>query len=132
MTLDLADMGRFFGAIYSPAGWTDLALSNSGINPDGTDLFTHFGPRPMTYRFGYIAKSPEFLAACEKALKTYEPAPMKAALQQAVRQAGEDAMVIPLWRSAQVNIMRDYVHSDYIKIHSVTWYSYYDWMEKRK
>jgi ABC-type transport system substrate-binding protein len=130
--VDLADMGRFFGAIYSPAGWTDLALSNSGINPDGTDLFTHFGPRPMTYRFGFIAKSPEFLAACEKALKTYEPAPMKTALQQAVRQAGEDAMVIPLWRSAQVNVMRDYVHSDYIKIHSVTWYSYYDWMEKRK
>jgi len=28
--------------------------------------------------------------------------------------------------------MRDYVHSDYIKIHTVTWYSYYDWMEKRK
>jgi peptide/nickel transport system substrate-binding protein len=132
VALDLADMGRFFGAIYSPAGWTDLALSNSGINPDGTDLFTHFGPRPMTYRHGYITKSPEFLAACEKALRTYEPAPLKVALQQAVRQAADDAMVIPLYRSAEVNIMRDYVHSDYMKIHGVTWYSYYDWMEKRK
>jgi hypothetical protein len=28
--------------------------------------------------------------------------------------------------------MRDYVHTDYINIHSVTWYSYQDWMEKRK
>jgi ABC-type transport system substrate-binding protein len=132
VTLDLADMGRYFAAVFSPAGWTDLVLAASGINPDGTDLFTHFGPRPMTYRFGFIAKSPEFLAACEKALKTYESAPMKAALQQAIRQASEDGTVIPLWRSAQANIMRDYVHTDYIKVHSVTWYSYNDWMEKRR
>jgi ABC-type oligopeptide transport system substrate-binding subunit len=86
----------------------------------------------MTYRFGFIAKSPEFLSACEKALKTYEPVALKKALQDAVKQASEDALVIPLWRSAQVNVMRDYVHTDYIKIHTVTWYSYQDWMEKRK
>lgn len=132
VTLDLADMARYFAAVFSPAGWTDLVLAASGINPDGTDLFTHFGPRPMTYRFGFIAKSPEFLGACEKALKTHEPAALKSSLQQAVRQASEDATVIPLWRSAQVDIMRDYVHTDYIKVHSVTWYSYYDWMEKRR
>ena len=132
VTIDVADMGRYFTSLYSPAGWTDLALSASGINPDGTDLFTHFGPRPMTYRLGYIQKSPEFLAACEKALKTYERGPLKVALQHAIRQASDDAMVIPLWRSAEANIMRDYVHSDYIKVHSVTWYSYNDWMEKRK
>jgi peptide/nickel transport system substrate-binding protein len=132
VTVDLADMGRYYSSLYSPAGWTDLILSASGINPDGTDLFTHFGPRPMTYRWGMFIKTPEFLAACEKALKTYEPVPLKAALQAAVKQASDDAMVIPLWRSAQANIMRDYVHSDYVKIHSVTWYSYYDWMDKRK
>ena len=69
VSVDVADMGRYFAALYSPAGWTDLALSNSGINPDGTDLFSHFGPRPMTYRFGFIAKSPEFLAAVRKGLE---------------------------------------------------------------
>jgi ABC-type transport system substrate-binding protein len=132
VSIDLADMGRYFASIFSPAGWTDLVLAASGINPDGTDIFTHFGPRPMTYRFGFIAKSPEFLAACEKALKAYEPAAMKRALQEAVKQAGEDALVTPLWRSVQTNVMRDYVHTDYIKIHTVTWYSYQDWMEKRK
>jgi peptide/nickel transport system substrate-binding protein len=132
VTVDFADMGRYFSAIFSPAGWTDLVLSASGINPDGTDLFTHFGPRPMTYRFGYIAKSPEFLAACEKALRTYEPAALKGALQQAIRQASDDAMVIPVWRSAQATVMAGYAHTDYTKIHNVTWYSYNDWMEKRR
>ena len=86
----------------------------------------------MTYRFGFIAKSPEFLSACEKALKTYDPAALKGALQQAIRQASDDAMVIPLWRSAQATVMGNYVHTDYTKIHNVTWYSYNDWMEKRR
>ncbi len=132
VTVDVADMGRYFGALFGPQGWDDIALAASGINPDATDLFVHFGPRPMTYRFGFIAKSPEFLSLCEKALKTYDQAGVRAALQQAVRQGGEDAMVIPLFRSAQTNVMQDYVHTDYMKIHTVTWFTYQDWMEKRK
>jgi hypothetical protein len=41
-------------------------------------------------------------------------------------------MVVPLWRSAQANVMRDYVLSGYVKIDGVTWYSYNDWMEKKE
>jgi peptide/nickel transport system substrate-binding protein len=132
VNVDVADLGRYYGALFGPAGWDDLVIARSGINPDATDLFVHFGPRPMTYRFGFIAKSPEFLALCEKALKTYDQAGVRAAMQQAVRQAGEDAMVIPLYRSAQTNVMQDYVHTDYMKIHTVTWFSYQDWMDKKK
>ena len=132
VNVDVADLGRYYGSLFGPTGWEDLAIARSGINPDATDLFVHFGPRPMTYRFGFIAKSPEFLAFCEKALKTYDQAGVRAALQQAVKQGGEDAMVIPLYRSAQANVMQDYVHSDYMKIHTVTWFTYQDWMEKRK
>jgi ABC-type transport system substrate-binding protein len=132
MSIDVADMGRYFAAVFSPTGWTDLVLAASGINPDSTDLFVHFGPRPWTYRFGFIAKSPEFLSLCEKALHTYDPVGFRIALQQAVRQASEDAMVVPLWRSAQAGVMWPWVHTDYPKIHIVTWYSHQDWMEKRK
>lgn len=132
VSVDVADLGRYYGSLFGPAGWDDLAIARSGINPDATDLFVHFGPRPMTYRFGFIAKSPEFLALCEKALKTYDQAGVRAALKQAVKQGAEDAMVIPLYRSAQANVMQDYVHTDYMKIHTVTWFSYQDWMEKRK
>jgi ABC-type transport system substrate-binding protein len=132
VTIDLADMGRYFGSLFGPDGWTDLAIAASGINPDATDLFVHFGPRPMTYRWGYIAKSPEFLALVDKALKTYDQPAMNKVLQAAVRQASDDAMVIPLWRAAQASVMQPWVHTDYPKIHSITWYSHQDWMEKHK
>jgi ABC-type transport system substrate-binding protein len=130
VSIDICDMGRYFAAVFSPTGWTDLVLAASGINPDATDIFVHFGPRPWTYRFGFIAKSPEFLALCEKTLKTYDPAGFKVALQAAIKQASEDAMIIPLWRSAMVGVLQPWVHSDYVKIHSVIWYAHQDWMEK--
>lgn len=130
--VDVADPGRYYGSVYGPQGWSDLALVQSGINPDGTDLFVHFGPRPMTYRFGNPAKSPEYLSLCEKALKTYDPAALKKVLKQVVVQGGEDAMLIPVFRSAQAVVMQPYVHSDYVKIHTITWPTYQDWMERKK
>jgi ABC-type transport system substrate-binding protein len=132
ISIDVADMGRYFAAVFSPAGWTDLILAASGINPDSTDIFVHFGPRPWTYRFGYIQKSPEFLGACEKAFKTYDPVGFKAAMQAAVKQASEDAMIIPLWRSAQAGVMQPSMHTDFVKIHSIVHWSHQDWIEKRK
>jgi ABC-type transport system substrate-binding protein len=132
VNIDICDMGRYFAAVFSPAGWTDLVLAASGINPDATDLFVHFGPRPWTYRFGFIAKTPEFLASCEKALQTYDPAGFKIALQAAVKQASEDAMITPLWRSAQAGVLQSWTYTDYVKIHTVVWYSHQDWMETRK
>jgi peptide/nickel transport system substrate-binding protein len=130
--VDVADAGRYYGAVFSPAGWRDLAIVQSGINPDGTDIFVHWGPRPMTFRFGNPAKSPEYLALCEKALKTYDAAGLKSVLKQAVKQGSDDAMVVPLFRSGQAVVLQPHVHTDYIKIHSVTWFSYQDWMERKK
>jgi len=129
VTIDIADLGRYFGEVFG-TGWTDdLVFSASGINPDGTDLFVHFGPEPMTYRTGNIYKSPEYLALCEQALHTYDDAAAVEIIKQAVKQAGEDAMVIPIYRSATNAIMQPYVHSDYFVIHGVIWTSYDDWME---
>ncbi len=132
VNLDPADIGRYYGSVFGPQGWSDLALVQSGVNPDGTDVFAHFGPRPFTFRFGNPAKSPEYLALCEKALRTYEPAALKSALRQVVRQGGEDAMVIPLFRAAEAVVMQPYVHTDYLKIHSITWFPHQDWMEQRR
>jgi peptide/nickel transport system substrate-binding protein len=131
VNLDMADMGRYFVSCFMQ-GWSDLAVGISGINPDGSDLLVHFGPLPLTFKTGHIAKSPEFLSLGEKALHTYDNAAYRAVLQKAARQASEDAVVIPLYRSAQANIMQPYVHSDYMKIHTVTWNVYQDWIEKRK
>jgi len=128
-TPDVADMGRYFGAVFG-TGWKDLVFAASGINPSTTDIFIHFGPNPMTFRTGTIAKSPEYLALCDKAIHTYNDAEYIEVIKQIVKQAGEDAMIIPVYRSAQAQVMKPYVHSDYVIIHSVIWTSYDDWMEK--
>ena len=132
VTVDVADPGRYYGSVFGPLGWRDLALAQSGINPDGTDIFVHWGPRPMTFRFGNPAKSAEYLALCEKALKTYDQGSLRTALAQVVKQGGEDAMIVPLFRSAQAVVLQPYVHTDYMKVHTITWFAYQDWLERKK
>jgi ABC-type transport system substrate-binding protein len=126
--LDIADGARYAAAAFG-MGWDDMIFSASGINPSATDIFIHFGAHPMTYRTGTIAKSPEYLALCDEAMYAYEDADYVAKMQEIVKQAGEDAMIIPLYRQAQAMVMYPYVHSDYILIHSVIWTPYDTWME---
>jgi len=129
-SIDIADMGRYFGEVFGTGWKADLVFSASGINPDGTDIFVHYGPNPMTFRTGNIYKSPEYLALCEKALHTYDDNAVISVLKDAVKQAAADAMIIPLYRTVNGAVMQPYVHSDYFIIHGVIWTSYDDWMEK--
>jgi peptide/nickel transport system substrate-binding protein len=128
---DIADFGRYFTALFF-TGWDDLVLAASGINPDATDVFVHFGPTPMTFMTGNIYKSPEYLALCEEALGPDYADAFEAmdTIREAVEQAGEDAMIIPLWRDVSVAVMQPYVHSDYYMIHGVIWTPYDTWMEE--
>jgi len=130
ITPDIADPGRSFVSLFF-TGWNDLALAASGINPDVTDIFVHFGANPMTFMTGSIYKSPEYLALCEEALGHEYADAFEAMdkIKEAVEQAGEDAMIIPLWRDVSVAVMQPYVHSDYFMIHGVIWTPYDTWME---
>jgi peptide/nickel transport system substrate-binding protein len=132
LDLDVADIGRYSASIYSPQGWDDLALAWGGVNPDASDLFVHWGSRPMTHRYGKILKSKEFLAASEKALHTYDPTGNKEALRRMVKIAADDAMVVPLYRDTMASVMQPNVHSDYMKIHRQVWRADEEWMEKQK
>jgi peptide/nickel transport system substrate-binding protein len=128
--VDIADMGRYFGSVFG-SGWKGLVFAASGINPDMTDLFVHFGPNPWTFRTGTIAKSQAFLDLCTKALHTYDQAAVVDLIKQAVVQGGDDAMIIPVYKAAQFQVQQPYVHSDYVTLHTVIWTAYDDWMEKR-
>jgi len=127
--LDLADMGRYFGSVFG-TGWSDLVFAAHGINPSGTDIFIHFGPEPMTFRTGNIAKTPEYLKLCDEILHTYDEAQRVKKMEKLVVKFSEDAVVTPIFASAQADVMAPYVHSNSGKIHGVIWYSYEDWMEK--
>jgi peptide/nickel transport system substrate-binding protein len=130
-TVDIADLGRYFGEVFSKGYTDDLVYTASGINPDGTDIFVHYGPTPQTFRTGNIAKSQAYLDLCTKALNTVDDGQAFDVIKQAVKQAGEDAMIIPLYRTVDNAVMQPWVHSDYYVIHGVIWTAYDDWMEKR-
>jgi peptide/nickel transport system substrate-binding protein len=127
--LDIADTARYMASVFVD-GWRGLVLAASGINPDATDLFVHYGPDPMTYRTGNIVKSDRYLALCDEALHTYDNDGYYSILKQMVRQASEDAMVIPLHITSLATVMQPYVHSDYPEIHIIIWNSFEDWMEE--
>jgi peptide/nickel transport system substrate-binding protein len=127
--LDVADAARYSSSLFLPGqGWSDLAVSLFGINPDATDVFVHFGPTPMTYRTGSIYKSPEYLALCNTALQTYDQTQYVTVLKQIIKQATDDVMVVPLYTTVAAYPMQSYVHSYYPSIHGLVWDSWADWM----
>jgi len=130
---DIADLGRYFGAIFGRAkgGWDGLCFTASGINPDASDLFVHFGPNPMTFATPNIFKSQAFIDLCNQAIdpKYNSAAEAMPKIQAAVKQAGEDALFIPLWRSYEASVIWPYVHTEYPKIHGIIWHPENDWMD---
>jgi peptide/nickel transport system substrate-binding protein len=130
---DIADLGRYFGALFGrdKGGWDDLCYTASGINPDGSDLFVHYGPNPMTFATPNIWKSQAFIDLCNAAIdpkynNAVEAAP---AIQAALKQASEDCLFIPLWRTYEASVVWPYVHTEYPKIHGIIWHPENDWME---
>jgi len=130
---DVADLGRYFGALFGGAqgGWEDLCYTASGINPDGSDLFTHYGPNPLTFRTPNIYKTQEFIDLCNAAIdpKYDNAAEAAAAIQAADRQAIEDALYIPLFRTYEASVVWPYVHTEYPKIHGIIWHPENEWMD---
>jgi peptide/nickel transport system substrate-binding protein len=132
VTPDIADLGRYFGTLFGGgAGWDELCISASGINPDGSDLFVHYGPNPMTFRTTNMYKSDAFISLCNEAIAPQynSAADAMPKIKAAIKQAGEDCLFIPLWRSAEAAIMQTYVHTEYPKIHGIIWSPADDWMD---
>jgi len=131
---DIADLGRYFGAIFGGAkgGWDGLCFTASGINPDASDLYVHFGPNPMTFATPNILKTDTFTQLCNAGL---DPSITNAAqampkMQAAFKQCEEDCLFIPIFRSYEATVVWPYVHTDYPAIHGIIWHPAEDWMEK--
>jgi len=130
---DIADLGRYFGALFGGAkgGWDGLCFTASGINPDASDLFVHYGPNPMTFATPNIWKSDAYKALCNEAIdpKYTSAAEAMPKIKAAIQQAGEDCLFIPLWRGYEATVCYPYVHTEYPKIHGIIWSPQNDWME---
>jgi peptide/nickel transport system substrate-binding protein len=130
---DVADLGRYFNALFGgdQGGWDGLCYTASGINPDGSDLFVHYGPNPLTFRTPNIYKSDTFINLCNAALdpKYDDAVEAASAIQVADKQAMEDALYIPLFRTYEASVVWPYVHTEYPMIHGIIWHPENEWMD---
>ena len=132
--IDLADTARynamFMSGIFMGEPWPDLAIGMIGIDlPFATGLLRHLGPTPMTGILG-ISKSPEFLALCDELYQAFDNDELTRITKEAVKQAAEDAMMVPLVRIPWATIMKQTVYDDNSVIHNVVWNNHLSWMEQ--
>ena len=97
--------GRYFGSLFGPDGWTDLAIAASGINPDATTPPLHFGPRPITYRGATSQNTRIPRPGRGQSVEDVRTGGHEQSASSGGETGGDDAMVIPLWRAAQASVM---------------------------
>ena len=123
--LDIMDPGRFWGGIFAE-GWKGLLLGVSAINPEYcVGWLDHFGPSPVV-KFVSLAKSPEYLAICEKLVKAPDIKTMRELTRVMITQASEDAMFAPLIYDVGVGVMQDNTHSTYYTAIDWTGWTFWD------
>ena len=128
VNVDIADNARATSTIFTK-GWKGLALSGSGVAPNGASILTHFGDSPFTFRSGVEYKSPEYLTKCVTMAHVYTDKEFKAAAQAVIKQASDDAMAIPLYFSNSAVVYQPYVHSTLGVTASSDYNPREDWME---
>ncbi len=128
--IDVADVGRFWGSING--GWKGLLQGPYAVNPEFCVAWLHhFGPEPLM-KFASMAKSKEYLAACDKLVVAPDIATMRKLTMDMVTQAGLDAMFIPLTLTLGTSVHVKNFHTDYYTDLDWTYWSLWnDWMEKK-
>jgi ABC-type transport system substrate-binding protein len=128
--IDIADVGRFWGSING--GWNGLLLGPYAVNPEFCVAWLHhFGPEPLM-KFASMAKSKEYLAACDKLVIAPDIASMRKATMDMVTQAGLDVMFIPLTLIIGTSVYSPNLHTGYyLDLDWTYWSIWDDWMEKK-
>jgi ABC-type transport system substrate-binding protein len=128
--IDVADPGRFIGSIYK-GGWNGgLLLWMVPIDPEfAIGWFVHFGPQPI-FPYPSLKWPDEYRALVEKVRLASTVDAMHAATKDMMTLVSEGAYLIPLIDSLNLQITKDYVHTQMGHEHFMTWHNYMDWLDK--
>jgi len=108
--VEAVDMGRLM--VMEEEGWNGLMVnivmesSPNYIVP----FLDNFGPLPAKYFFASFGRSPEYEALCQQVQSAQDDESERVAVQKLIRQAAEDATVIPLFVSQTLLTVQPYVH----------------------
>jgi peptide/nickel transport system substrate-binding protein len=129
--LDVADPGRYWAKQVTD-GWNGLHLGVAAVSPEYCVAWLHHFGRDPDIKFASLAKSPEFLATCDKTMGARDIPNMRALTKEMVTQASEDALAIPLYTNPALTITQKYVNSTYCKdIYWTGWRIGDDWISKK-
>lgn len=128
--IDVADPGRFIGAIYQ-GGWNGgLLLWMVPVDPEfAIGWFVHFGPQPI-FPYPSLKWPDEYRTLVEKVRLAPNIDAMRAATRDMMTMVSEGAYLIPLMDSLNLYIVKDYVKTDRYKDHFMVWHNYTDWLDK--
>jgi peptide/nickel transport system substrate-binding protein len=128
VTLDPADPGRYWGAIFT-TGWKGLLLGVHAINPQwAVAWLDHFGPGALI-AFASLGKSQAFIDTADAILASPDLESFKKATMVNVTQAGEDCMFIPIFNSPMLVVKQKWVNTTYTTALDWTgWTIYDDWV----
>jgi ABC-type transport system substrate-binding protein len=128
--VDVADPGRFIGAIYQ-GGWNGgLLLWMVPVDPEfAIGWFVHFGPQPI-FPYPSLKWPDEYYNLVEKVRLAPTVDEMREATKNMMTFVSEGAYLIPLIDSLNLYIVKDYVKTDRYKDHFMVWHNYNDWLDK--
>ncbi|MCX7911510.1 MAG: ABC transporter substrate-binding protein [Dehalococcoidales bacterium] len=128
--IDVADPGRFIGAIYK-GGWNGgLLLWMVPVDPEfAIGWFVHFGPQPI-FPYPSLKWPDEYYKLVEKVRLAPTVEEMRAATMEMMTLVSEGAYIIPLMESLNLYVVRDYVRTNRYKDHFMVWHNYEDWLDK--
>jgi ABC-type transport system substrate-binding protein len=128
--IDVADPGRFIGAIYA-GGWNNqLLLWMVPIDPEfAIGWFVHFGPQPI-FPYPSLQWPDEYRTLVEKVRLAPTLDQMREATKEMMTLVSDGAYLIPIMDSLNLTVSAPYVHTQRGEEHFMTWHNYMDWLDK--
>jgi peptide/nickel transport system substrate-binding protein len=128
--LDVADPGRFFGALYVD-GWNGGLLQwMVPVDPEfAIGWLVHFGKEPIIF-YSSLVWPDEYWELVDKFYFAPDATTGRQATMDMMTFASEEAQLIPLFDTISIYVVQPYVHTEYYKHHFMTWDTYKWWMDK--
>jgi len=126
--LDIADTGRFNGAVFGTNGWKDLILGYAGQDATYlTSVTRWWGHQAVAYPS--MHKPEEFLKMCEESIKKVTREEQKQITEEIVYFMAEEAMVIPLTNAKTAFMRVPGLHTDYLEQGMTRWRTHAMWLD---
>jgi ABC-type transport system substrate-binding protein len=121
--VDVADMGRYMGAIYGPGWGGGLLLFSVPVDPVfAIGWFVHFGPRAI-FPYPSIQWPDNYKALCQAVYDAPNEAAMAKATQDMISLVNDQAIVIPTIEFPTIYLVKDYVKTNRYQDHFMVWHT---------